>query len=423
MHQPRTKDLSLRQAQVAREIGGKLRDAGKEAWLVGGVVRDLALGLKPNDVDLATDATPDEIESVFGDTLPVGRAFGTVIVRVQGLDCEVTTFRSESSYSDARHPDRVTFSKTAEEDSLRRDFTCNALYLDPVDDQFLDPTGGLADLAAGRLRCVGAPQERFREDALRILRLARFAAQPGLEPEPETLAAAMELAPNLQRIAPERRLREVASILTRSDIPRALTCLDECGALAWTLFEGDSVAAANCRERIALFRERNLPGAAGFAALFGSFELEASAWRKQLEAMRPARELLRDVDAIGRGVRELEELVALGKASPRSKLIRALRSPSFAASLELASARAAVSGSDIEELDALNAFQRERDSLAPSDLNPELLLRSADLEAAKVPRGPLWGELLLEGETRQLDGEFLDRESALAWLTTRASEL
>ena len=425
MYQPRTKDLSESQRGVAREIATKLQTAGKQAWLVGGLVRDLALGLKPSDVDITTDARPEEVEAIFDETIPVGRAFGTVIVRVGGMESEVTTFRSESSYSDARHPDSVTFSKTPEEDAERRDFTCNALYLDPLSDRVLDPTGGLADLEAGRLRCVGDPRERFGEDALRILRLARFTAEPGLTPEPETIEAARELAGKLKLIAPERRLREVTSMLRRSNPLRAMECLRECDALRWALFDGDDVATVECHERIALFRESGVRGAAGLAVLFASYDPKvvggtgSAAWREQLRALRPSRELLNEVQAIGLEVRAIDELVALGEEAPRSELIKALRSPEFAPGLEIAQARASLAGADCSGLAEL---ARQHETLSPDELRPEPFITSSDLEVVGVPRGPLWSELLNEAETRQLDGELPDRETALTWLRARAED-
>lgn len=417
--------MSESQRQVAREIATKLQAAGKQAWLVGGLVRDLALGLKPSDVDITTDARPEEVEAVFDETIPVGRAFGTVIVRIGGLESEVTTFRSDSSYSDARHPDSVTFSKTPEEDALRRDFTCNALYLDPLSDRLLDPTGGLADLGARRLRCVGDPKERFGEDALRILRLARFAAEPGLEPEPDTIAAARALAEKLRLIAPERRLREVTSMLSRSNTLRAMQCLSECDALRWALFDGEAEETAACRERVALFRDDGFSGAAGLAVLFGAYatpsprQQAAPAWRQRLKAMRPSRELLLEVQAIGLEVRAIEEVAALGRECPRSRLLRTLRSPEFRASLAIAQARASLAGTDSR---VLSDLARQQQALSPAELRPEPLIVSSDLEAAGVPRGPLWSELLSEAETRQLDGEFVDRQAALVWLGARAED-
>src|SRR6185503_18536023 len=141
---------------------------------VGGAVRDLALGLPPHDVDLASRLTPDELEGRFPKSASVGRAFGSMVLVVDGIPLQHTTFRSEHGYADARRPDQVRYGATLEEDASRRDFTCNALYLDPLSDELCDPQEGLADLRSALLRCVGDPAARFAEDGLRILRLARF---------------------------------------------------------------------------------------------------------------------------------------------------------------------------------------------------------------------------------------------------------
>src|SRR5262249_31126723 len=148
-------------------------------------------------------------ERLFATTHAVGRAFGTVVVRSGELDLQVTTFRSETGYDDARRPSEVRFGTSLEEDAARRDFTCNALYLDPLTDELRDPTGGLADLAAGRLRCVGEPAARFAEDGLRLLRLARFAAQLGLTVEVGTAAGAAASLEALRGVSPERELNEL----------------------------------------------------------------------------------------------------------------------------------------------------------------------------------------------------------------------
>jgi tRNA nucleotidyltransferase/poly(A) polymerase len=139
-------DLSGALAEASREIAGVLGRAGKRGWIVGGAPRDLALGLSPADVDMASAATPAEVEALFSGTIPVGRAFGTVVVRAGSLDVQHTTFRADGAYGDGRRPDSVEFGASVEEDSSRRDFTCNALYLDPLNGEFADPQGGLADL-------------------------------------------------------------------------------------------------------------------------------------------------------------------------------------------------------------------------------------------------------------------------------------
>lgn len=155
-----------------------LWDAGHQAYPVGGCVRDLLLGRQPLDWDVTTSALPDQVLALFPGAVPTGVRHGTVTLPDPEGDIEITTFRAEEGYSDARHPDQVRFGVSLEKDLARRDFTVNAMALDR-DGTVIDPFGGQADLAAGRLRCVGEAERRFREDALRMFRAVRFAAQLG----------------------------------------------------------------------------------------------------------------------------------------------------------------------------------------------------------------------------------------------------
>ena len=191
-----------------------LQAQGYRAYAVGGCVRDSLLGLMPADYDLCTDATPDAICKVFSQhqLLHHGEKHGTVGVVLDGQVFEITTFRTEGDYTDARHPGWVAFVANVEEDLARRDFTVNAMAYNP-EDGYVDPFGGQQDLAAGVLRAVGEPGQRFQEDALRILRGLRFASRFHLTIEPATKAAMVELAPLLDRIARERVFEELCKLL------------------------------------------------------------------------------------------------------------------------------------------------------------------------------------------------------------------
>ena len=169
-----------------------LRQNGYEGYIVGGCVRDSLLGLTPNDYDVTTNATPDVVQSLFPKTAPTGIAHGTVTVIIEKEPIEVTTFRSESGYSDSRHPDVTRFETDIKYDLSRRDFTVNAMAYNN-EKGLIDLYGGSQDLKNKFLRAVGNPQKRFGEDALRILRLFRFASQLGFTIEKETLNAAKEL--------------------------------------------------------------------------------------------------------------------------------------------------------------------------------------------------------------------------------------
>ena len=189
--------------KIAADIVRRLQEAGFAAFWVGGCVRDFLLGRKPQDFDIATNARPEQVEKLFKKTIPVGRKFGVVIVVENKLQFQVATFRAEADYRDGRRPEKVVFA-SAEADALRRDFTVNGLFFDPVSGKIHDWVGGEKDLRAKIIRTVGAPEERFGEDHLRMLRAVRFAAQLGFEIEPETFAAVKSLAPKIKLISAER---------------------------------------------------------------------------------------------------------------------------------------------------------------------------------------------------------------------------
>jgi len=404
-------------ARASRWIAERLAAAGHRAWLVGGAVRDLALEREPKDADLASAALPEEIERLFPRTHAVGRAFGTVVVPCEGLDVQVTTFRAESGYADARRPSEVRFSTSPEEDARRRDFTCNALYLDPCTDELLDPTGGLADLAAGRLRCVGRAEARFGEDGLRILRLARLAAHHGLAIEPDTLEGARRSLAALRGVSPERVLAELVRMAEGPDPARAVALLAELGAL--TVLPGLARLEPSGLAR----RVRAAAGleAGGSAGLLGLLFLPGTEWdlalaQAALLELRPARALERRVSQVFQLVLALEECLAALASAPRARWIRLVRAEEFADALAV---HAAWHGEQhARERAELVARARH---LGPDELWPAPLVTSAELARAGVPQGPRWGELLRAAEEAQLEGEFHDPDGARAWLARQVS--
>ena len=191
-----------------------LHGAGHAAYAVGGCVRDSLLGLDPHDWDLCTSARPEQVMALFGEEkcIPTGLQHGTVTVKQGGRLYETTTFRTEGAYSDGRHPDAVCFVPDVREDLARRDFTINAMAYS-AEEGLIDPFGGRDDLAAHRVRAVGEPERRFEEDALRILRLYRFAARFGFAIDPATGAAARALGPHLDCVSAERIQEELLKLL------------------------------------------------------------------------------------------------------------------------------------------------------------------------------------------------------------------
>src|SRR3974377_498738 len=233
----------------AVEVVQTLRRHGFQSYLAGGCVRDMLLGHEPTDYDVTTDAPPNEVMRIFPETYAVGAQFGVVLVPVPKVGrefdparpphpVEVATFRSDGIYSDGRHPEKVQYSKSPEEDVQRRDFTTNGLLMDPLDgDQVLDFVGGRADLAAGIVRAIGDPERRFLEDKLRTLRAVRFAARFGYVIDAATFAAIQKLAPMIHQVSRERVRDELTKMLTEGHARQAFELLDSSGPLKQVLPE------------------------------------------------------------------------------------------------------------------------------------------------------------------------------------------
>ena len=217
--------MTIRMDEGAAELLDNPHRAGYAAYVVGGCVRDSLLGLTPHDWDLCTSALPQQGMELFGaeKCIPTGLQHGTVTVKQGGGLYEITTFRTEGTYTDGRHPDEVHFVPDVREDLARRDFTINAMAYN-AKEGLVDPFGGQADLQSGILRAVGVPHQRFTEDALRILRLYRFAARFGFSIDPPTAQAAQELCAHLDCVSVERIEEELAKLLSA---PAPAAYLDE----------------------------------------------------------------------------------------------------------------------------------------------------------------------------------------------------
>jgi tRNA nucleotidyltransferase (CCA-adding enzyme) len=215
----------------------RLQDGGYQAYLVGGSLRDLLLGKTHSDWDLATDAPPNAVMQIFPHHYPTGIAHGTVTAHYRGLAFEITTFRSEGTYTDGRHPDSVAFVSSIEEDLSRRDFTINALAYDPFVDRFLDLFRGTADLSKGIIRAVGDPDERFNEDGLRPLRAIRFAVQLNFDIEEQTYSAISRAKERFLQVSAERVRDEMQKIMFAEKPSLAFELLRDVGYLEHILPE------------------------------------------------------------------------------------------------------------------------------------------------------------------------------------------
>ena len=214
--------MQLEVPSPVREVCRVLTQAGFQAVTVGGAVRDALLGREVNDWDVATSAHPDQVLKLFKKTIPTGLQHGTVTVILQREHVEVTTFRGEGAYSDARRPDSVTFGVPLVEDLARRDLTVNAIAYDPEKQELVDPFGGQRDIEARQLRAVGDPVARFTEDGLRVMRAVRFCAQLEFELEPATEAGIVAALPSLARVSRERVHDELVKLLAGKQPSRGL---------------------------------------------------------------------------------------------------------------------------------------------------------------------------------------------------------
>lgn len=215
---------------TALEIVKQLRGAGYEAYFAGGSVRDMLMGNPPHDIDVATSAHPDHVLKLFDKVIPVGLKYGVVLVVVDGKPYEVATFRRDETYTDGRHPEGVRFS-SPQEDALRRDFTINGLFYDPIAKKIIDYVGGQEDIKNKIIRTIGDPHERFSEDKLRLMRAVRFACRLDFVIEAKTLEAIKKLSSKIVEVSQERIRDELVKILTGPNVGRGMDLLQQTGLM------------------------------------------------------------------------------------------------------------------------------------------------------------------------------------------------
>jgi len=427
--------------ELADQICATLRRSGHQAYLVGGCVRDLLLGRDPSDYDISTDARPERVQELFPLSLTVGAKFGVILVVEDGAEVEVATFRSDIGYSDGRHPDHVVYSDTPQEDVHRRDFTINGLLMDPATREVLDFVDGRADLRAGIVRAIGDPRERFAEDKLRMMRAVRFAARFGFQIEPETLAAAQELALKITQVSPERIREELTKLLTEGAARRGFELLDETGMLKIVL---PDVARMKGVEQPPQFHpegdvwvhtrmmlERLLPNCSPTLA-WGVLLHDVGKPPTFVPATEPgtrirfdghvevgarmAERICRELRFSNDDTEQIETLVANHlrfkdvHRMRQATLKRFVRLPRFHEHLELHRLDCLASHGNLEAYDFVQQFLRET---PPDQVHPPRLVTGDDLKSMGMSPGPRFKEILLAVEEAQLDGRFSDRESAL----------
>jgi putative nucleotidyltransferase with HDIG domain len=423
-------------ADLAGTVIGALREAGHTAFLTGGCVRDLLLGRRPKDFDVATSARPDELLRLFPEADQVGAHFGVVLVRNDQAQIEVATFRSDLQYDDGRRPVAVHFETDPRQDVIRRDFTINALLLDPASGEVLDFTGGRADLDAKMIRAIGEPESRFREDHLRLLRAVRFAARLGFEIEERTFSAVRGLAPLIRSVSAERVRDEIARILTEGGARRGLELLDATGLLREILPE---VAAMQGVEQPPEFhpegdvwihtlkmleglREPSLTLALGVLLhdvgkpptfrvaerirFDGHVEKGIEIAHSILTRLRFPNQIVGAVEALIGNHMKFMEVPRMRE----STLKRFMRLPDFEAHMALHRLDCLSSHGGLDNYEFVRRKQRE---VPVEELKPTPLLTGRELIAAGYRPGPMFGIVLSEIEDAQLEGRISSPEEAL----------
>ena len=393
-----------------------LEDKGFETYLVGGTVRDQVLGRTPKDYDVTTNALPEQVQALFSKTVTVGAKFGVVIVVQDGEQIEVATYRADGAYTDGRRPDTVSYSKTAKDDVVRRDFTMNGLLweLDGDYDEgsqgCIDYVGGLQDIKDRVIRCIGDPNVRFAEDALRMLRALRFAAQLDFTIEEKTLAAIAENAALLRVISRERVAAELYKIFSSSKPLNGLIPFITTGLYQYALPEEFATHAnmVYMLQRFGNFQATNDPklGMGMFFADIGSH-----ADKRMAEYLKfsnaEANEYIYLNSHLITFRWHLKKTLILSEAD----LKRKCRLPGLSLALEILP-QDELMGKTNFGIEAVMDLVLKIRAYKPEDIKPPPLVTGADLIQMGLTPGPTFTEILDEIETLQLNGE-IDRETAL----------
>jgi poly(A) polymerase len=388
----------------------RLREAGFRALFAGGCVRDMLLGRRVADYDVASDATPPQVAGLFRRVLLVGAKFGVAMVVRRGRTVEVATFRSDVSYSDGRRPDAVRFS-SPRQDALRRDFTINGMFYDPVAEEVIDYVGGRRDLRRRVVRTIGSPDERFSEDYLRMLRAPRFAVRLGFKIDPATRRAIETHAHRIVAISGERVFDELTKMLSEPTAGAAVDRLSELGLLRHVLPE---LGEAPALERAARERIRRVAARRDLTLVLGALLMD--------QPPRAIRGIVRRWGASN----DLRDAL-LWLAVRRDGWRRAGEMP-------LAEFRKLVGHAQFERLRTLWRCRERAETgstrcarrvagrlreIPGGTALPEAFLTGADLLAMGVPEGPRLGRLLREAYDEQLNLRLRSRRAALAWVRGR----
>ena len=396
--------------QLAIQITTKLQNAGFQALWAGGCVRDSMLKIAPKDYDIATSATPDEVQDLFGKnkTIEIGKSFGviTVIGPKSAGNIEVATFRRDGGYSDGRRPDSVEFAE-AKVDAFRRDFTINGMFFDPISEEVIDYVDGQADVDRKLIRAIGDPIKRIEEDRLRMLRGVRFAATYGFEIEAATMEAIQKRSADIDAVSPERIGTEVRRMLDHKNKARALRLLIESGLWEQVLpkkLQGHT----GWSERFILLEQLDSDFPTTLAALLAGTGALASelqdAWRLKNEEVSKADWILANQSTLSTATElkwsQLQPLLI----SEHAKFALDLLQGMIDAAMDEGLVQSSVD------------LCRKKLSLEPPVLDPEPLLSGKDLMELGMTPGPQFKSILEQVRAMQLDGELTTPQQARQWV-------
>jgi poly(A) polymerase len=432
---------------LANSICSTLENAGFQAFLVGGCVRDILLERDPADYDVATNATPEEVLKLFPEGLEVGAQFGVILVPGDGIKVEVATFRSDVGYTDGRHPDRVVYANSPEEDVKRRDFTINGLLMRHDTGEILDFVDGQADLRAGILRAIGEPDRRFAEDKLRVLRAVRFAARFGYEIESETCKAIRKHAREIKQVSAERIREELTKLLTEGAARRGFELLDLCWLLQIVLPEISALKGVEQPPQYhpegdvwihTLMMLEGLPAGVSATLAWGVLLHDVGKTSTFRSAAETGDRIRFDghVDvgvAIGQEILgrlrfsndDSEQILALVEHHMKFKdvqrmrpatLKRFVRLPRFEEHLALHRLDCLSSHRNLEAYEFVENFLR---LTPPEEVRPAKLVTGEDVLRLGYVAGPLIGKILAEVEEAQLNGELASKDEAIAFIMSR----
>jgi len=426
--------------ELANSICETLEQNGHQALLVGGCVRDLLLGREPADYDVTTDATPERVTELFRESIDVGAQFGVLLVPRDGMKVEVATFRSDVGYSDGRHPDRVVYSKTAQEDVQRRDFTINGLLMRHDTGEILDFVDGQADLKAGVVRAIGEADRRFTEDKLRMMRAVRFAARFGFEIEHKTFTAIRRHAGAVRDVSAERIREELTKLLTEGAARTGFELLDKSWLLSIVLPEVAAMKGVPQPPQYhpegdvwihTLLMIEGLPAGTSPTLAWGVLLHDvgkpptfrpASVTGDRIRFDHHAEVGVRMAEAICRRYRfsneETEQIVALVANHMRfmavdqmrtSTLKRFVRLPLFDEHMELHRLDCL---SSHRNLDSYAKVQRFLAETPEEQVRPQRVLTGTDLSEMGYIPGPVFSEILGAVEDAQLEGQIRTKTEA-----------